>query len=239
MNIFGTFTRGARALAPACMIALAPLSGLAQGDGPPQEVFLPKSQKGPVVIVISGASGPLNYKHYGAQLAGIGYYAVLIDGKDILTRVQDDGAQNLRTVITKAQASPNAVPGKVAVVGFSQGGGGVLAHAVVMPELINSAVAYYPSVSWVRSNIAGLAGRIQIPVLVLAAERDRFNNCCLIETIRELESAARAKQLPLELVVYPNAYHGFNLDGRTYRAADTDDAWRRTTEMLARHHPVK
>lgn len=236
MNIFSSFVGGVRALAPACLIALAPLPGLAQ-EGPPQESFLPKSGKGPVVVVISGASGPLNYRHYGAQLARIGYYAVLIDGKDILTRVQD-GAQNLRMVITKAQASPNAVPGKAAVVGFSQGGGGVLAHAVVMPELINSAVAYYPAVSWAK-NIGAVAARIQIPILVLAAERDRYNNCCLIESIRELEAAAKAKLLPLELVVYPNADHGFNLDGRTYRAADTDDAWRRTTEMLARHHPVK
>jgi len=74
---------------------------------------------------------------------------------------------------------------------------------------------------------------------MLPGERDRYENCCLIETIRELEDAAKAKQLPLELVVYPNAGHGFNLDGRTYRARDTADAWRRATEMLAKHSPVK
>jgi len=217
-------------------IALAPSAALAQ-DGPPQEVFLPKGDKGPVVVVISGQSGTPNYRSYATQVAGLGYYTVLIDGKDILTRAQD-GAQNLRSVIARAQASPNGTPGKVVVIGFSQGGGGVLAHAVAMPELVTAAVVHYPAVSWARS-IAGVAGRIQIPILVLAAERDRYNNCCLIETIRELEAAAKTKQLPLELVVYPNADHGFNLNGRNYRADDTADAWRRATEMLAKHNPVK
>jgi dienelactone hydrolase len=219
---------------------LSPVGSAAEnpaGQGPAQEEFIPRSEKGPVVIVLSGQTGPANYRNFSRQMAGAGYYTVLIDGKDILTR-QQDGAQNLRTVIARAQASPNALPGKVAVVGFSQGGGGVLAHAVAMPELISAAVAYYPATSWSK-NIGGIAGRIRLPVLVLAAERDRYNNCCLIESMRELEAAAKAQQAPLELVVYPEADHGFNLDGRNYRAGDTADAWRRTTEMLARHHPVK
>ena len=54
-----------------------------------------------------------------------------------------------------------------------------------------------------------------------------------------MESVAKARGLPLELVVYPDADHGFNLDGRQYRAGDTADAWRRAQEMLAKHLPVK
>ena len=101
--------------------------------------------------MISGQSGTPNYRKYSAQIASLGYYTVLVDGKDILTR-QQDGAQNLKTVIARAQASPNAVPGKVAVVGFSQGGGGALAHATGLPELVSTVVAYYPATSW-SSNI--------------------------------------------------------------------------------------
>jgi dienelactone hydrolase len=198
---------------------------------------MPKSERGPVVVVISGQSGTSHYRSYAKQVAELGYYTVLIDGKDILTRAQD-GAQNLRSVIVNAQASSNGAPDMVVVIGFSQGGGGVLAHAGQMPDLIKAAVVYYPATSWAR-NLAAVVGRIQIPILVLAGERDRYNNCCLIEHMREMESAAKAKQIPLELVVYPNADHGFNLDGRSYRAGDTADAWRRTTEVLARHHPVK
>lgn len=218
------------------LLALLPTQGSAQ-EGPAQEVFLPKGDKGPAVIVISGQSGPPNYRNYAGQVAGLGYYTVLIDGKDILTRAQD-GAQNLRNVITKAQASPNGIPGKVMVIGFSQGGGGVLAHAVRMPDLITAAVVHYPAVSWSK-NMSELADRIKIPTLILAAELDSYNNCCLIGAIRELEAAAKSKQLPLELVVYPNADHGFNLGGRYYRGDDTADAWRRAREMLAKHHPLK
>lgn len=220
------------------LVLLAPLQGIAQDDGPAQEPFLPKSGKAPVVVVLSGASGTTNYRYYGEDLAKLGYYAVLVDGKSILTR-QQDGEQNLRKVIARAQASPNAIPGKVAVVGFSQGGGGALAHAVAMPELVSAAVAYYPSISFASRNIGGLAARIKVPVLVLAGEADRYNNCCLIEHMRELDAAAKSQQLPLELVVYANTDHGFNLWGRAYRSDITEDAWRRTKEMLARHLPLQ
>jgi len=82
---------------------LVPSAAFAQ-DGPPQEVFLPARDKAPVVIVISGASGPVNYKLRASQVSKLGYYTVLIDGKDILTR-QQDGAANLRATITKALAA--------------------------------------------------------------------------------------------------------------------------------------
>jgi len=212
------------------------LPSLAQ-DGPPQEVFPPDASSGPVVVVISGQTGTPNYRKFARAVAGLGYYTVLIDGKDILTRAQD-GAQNLRTVVARAQAAQKGSPDKVMVIGFSQGGGGVLAHAVAMPDLMKAAVVYYPATSWSR-NIAGLVGRVQIPILVLAAERDTYSNCCLVASMREMESAAKARQLPLELVVYPNADHGFNLDGQSYRGDDTADAWRRTVGMLTRYHPVK
>ncbi len=238
------FKRGVARVARVCglaALALAPLPVLSADEpadqGPPQEVFLPKAQKAPVVVVLSGQSGPPLYRRYAGQLADRGYYTVLVDGKDILTR-QQDGAKNLRTVIAKAQAAANAMPGKVAVIGFSQGGGGVLAHAVSMPDLISMSVVYYPATSWSK-DISGLASRIKIPILVLAAELDRYNNCCTIESMREMDAAAKANKVPLELFVYPNADHGFNLDGRQYRSGDTADAWRRTVEMLDRYQPLK
>jgi len=228
-----------RGLAPACTIGLllfAPLPAYSQDDGPQQEVFLPKNPKGPIVVLISGNSGMASYRYYGSDVAGLGYYTILIDGKDILT-TQQDGGQNLRKVIAKARASPNAIPGKIVVVGFSQGGGAVLRHAVIMPELIAAAVAYYPAISWSK-DIGGTAAKIQIPLLVLAGERDRYNNCCLIESMRELETAAKKNKTPFELVAYPNADHGFNIYGRSFRSDDKDDAWRRTKEVLAKYLPL-
>jgi dienelactone hydrolase len=225
--------RLAKALATLC-VALTPAAAPAQGVA--EEVFLPRGEKAPVVIVISGRSGPADYRDYASRVAGLGYYTALIDGKDILTREQD-GAANLRAVIAKAQAAPRGNPDKVVLIGFSLGGGGVLAHGTAMPDLVKAAVVYYPATSWAR-NLSGVAGRIQLPVLVLAGERDRYNNCCLVEHMRELEAAAKARALPLELVVYPEAGHAFNLLGRTYRADDAADAWRRATLLLAKHLPL-
>ncbi len=84
-----------------------------------------------------------------------------------------------------------------------------------------------------------LADRFRVPVLVLAGERDRYHDCCLIESMRDLAATAQECQVPFQLVVYPNAGHGFNLAVPAYRAEDAADAWRRTTEMLAQYQPMK
>ncbi len=76
---------------------------------------------------------------------------------------------------------------------------------------------------------AGPEGPAQI-VPALAGERDTDNNCCPIEHMRVMGTAARANALPFELVVYPQAGHGFNLSGGSYRGDDAADAWRRTRQ---------
>jgi dienelactone hydrolase len=202
-------------------------------DGPAQDVYRPSAERGPIVVLLSGHSGPRLYQGFAGELARLGYYAILLDGKDILTREQD-GPGNLRKAIERAQRSPHAVAGKVVVIGFSQGGGGTLAHAANMPDLVAAAVAYYPQTNF-TSDMRALAARFQVPLLVLAGAADRYHNCCLIESMRALEAAARERQAPFELVVYPYADHGFNLTGSNYRAGDDADAWRRTVEMLQRY----
>jgi dienelactone hydrolase len=225
----------ATALLASALVVLAPANLAAQGVA--EEVFLPKSGGAPVVIVLSGASGPADYRELARRIADLGYYSVLIDGKDVLTREQD-GAANLRGVIAKAQAAPRGMPDKVVLFGFSRGGGAVLAHGAAMPELVKAGVAFYPATSWAR-DLAAVAARIQIPVLILAGQRDRYNNCCLIEHMRELEAASKARAAPLELVVYPQAGHAFNLPGRAFRGGDAADAWTRATQFLEKHHPPK
>ena len=219
----------------ATALLLAPASLFAQTIANYGE-FVPKAGKGPIVIVISGSSGMRNYWDYARRVSELGYYTVLIDGKDILTREQD-GAANLRAVIAMAQASPHGSQGKAMLIGFSQGGGGALAHGAVMDDAVVAAVAYYPATSWAR-NPGALGTRVRVPVLILAGATDRYNNCCLLETMRQIEAAAKERERPLELVVYPNANHAFNLEGRHYRHQDAEDAWRRTAEMLARYQPL-
>ncbi|MEW6185931.1 MAG: dienelactone hydrolase family protein [Thermodesulfobacteriota bacterium] len=67
-------------------------------------------------------------------------------------------------------------------------------------------------------------------------------NCCLIESMKEMEAAAKECGKPFELVIYPEAFHGFIRKnwafGLHYRGQDTADAWRRTTETLRRYLPL-
>jgi dienelactone hydrolase len=213
-------------------------------EGPAQTAYTPAKGHGPVIIVISGQTGPASYQTYAAELARLGYYSILLAGKDILNP-QLTGPANLRKAIERAQRSPIAVKGKVAVIGFSLGGGGALYNATYMPDLVSMVIAYYPYTRTWANKIDSLVKRIQVPVLVLAAQRDRYKDCCVIETARDMEAAAKARGTRFELVVYPEATHGFNLKtgargepAGAYRREDDRDAWRRTVDMLKLYHPL-
>jgi dienelactone hydrolase len=61
----------------------------------------------------------------------------------------------------------------------------------------------------------------------------------LIETIPAIAAAAKERQAPFTLVVYPEADHGFNLSVSPKYRSDYDlDAWQQTLEMLHRYQPV-
>jgi dienelactone hydrolase len=235
---------GLRGLLPPALflLAVAGCSGATTtaggADGPAQTAYPPPAGQGPIVVLLSGHSGPGYYQPIAGAIAKLGYYAVLLDGKDILTREQD-GRGNLRKAIERAQASPHAAPGKAAVIGFSRGGGGALVHAADMPEQVSAVVAYYPQTNF-ASDASRIADRFQVPVLLLAGQRDTYHGCCLIESMRAIERSARARSAAFELVVYPYAEHGFNLPGSgAYRGDDEADAWKRTVEMLRRHQPLR
>jgi dienelactone hydrolase len=227
------------------VFAAGGISEEAGPEGPAQIVYDPSNGKpGPVIIAISGHTGPTSYRAYAAELAHLGYYVVLVDGKDILNP-EHTGPANLSKAINRAQNSPKAIRGKVAVIGFSQGGGGALFNAAYMQDAVSMVVAYYPFTrSWAK-NIDNLVKQFRVPVLVLAGGKDRYNDCCVIESARAMEAAAKAKVVPFELVVYPDANHGFNLETGAsgeptgaYRADDARDAWLRTLKMLKQYQPL-
>jgi dienelactone hydrolase len=225
--------------------AADPVFTEASADGPAQTAYAPDSGPAPVIIVISGMSGPASYQSYAAELAKLGYYAVLLTGKDILNP-ELTGEASLKKAIVRAQHSPQAIPSKVAVIGFSLGGGGALYNAAPLSDLVSVVVAYYPyTKTWVNRTDM-FVKRFQVPVLLLAAQRDRYMDCCVIETAQAIEAAAKQHGKKFELVVYPDANHGFNLQtgakgepAGAYRRDDDRDAWRRTVEMLKLYHPLR
>jgi dienelactone hydrolase len=214
----------------ACPAACAPT--LLAFDRFSSSEYPPPSGQGRVVIVLSGTSGPSNYTFVARDLAALGYYAVLHDAKNFPAG-EASGGEHLRQVISNAQQSPHAIPGKVAVVGFSLGGGTALAHASAQSDLVAVVVAYYPATGNIPDKSAAVS-HWSVPTLALAGEADG-NRHCRIDVIREMASAAKDRGAPFELVTYPGADHGFNLGMVHYQKAAADDAWRRTRAALRQH----
>jgi dienelactone hydrolase len=214
-----------------------------ESQGPQYEIFPPAGGKGAIVIVASGYSGPGYYRDFSTKLAELGYYTVLLDGKDLIDPGRMGlivpGAENLQTIIADAMSSSQAIPGKVSLVGFSIGGAGVLRYGANLKDQAAAVVAYYPAITTTGWDMTTLAAGFQSPVLLLAGVQDHYENCCLIESMRELAEAPKA--ILFEYVEYPDAGHCFNLDVDvplfTYRPKDAADAWARTVSFLDRLHP--
>ena len=108
-----------------------------------QTEFMPPGGKGRVIVAVSGSMGAKAYEGAARKLASFGYDVFLLDGNSL---VGDQGA-GLKATIDKAPQSPNALPGKVGVVGFSLGGGQVLGYAPRWPDQVAVVVVMYPLTS--------------------------------------------------------------------------------------------
>jgi dienelactone hydrolase len=186
------------------------------------------------VLALSGTSGPKSVEHHAVNVAHLGYYAVLLDGRDFHPQFGKSAEEELRWVIARAQGSAKALPGKVALIGFSRGGGGALTYAAPMGDLVSAIVAYYPVTVYV-SNMRDFVGQFQVPILVMAGDHDGWSP---LDSLRAMEAAAQEGTNPFELVLYPRVEHAFAALGGTYSREDDAAAWQRTTKMLSQYHPL-
>jgi dienelactone hydrolase len=226
-----------------CVIATILLGcvseGFAADQVPWQQEFYPANGKGRVVVVITGDSGPPSYVYYAKDLATQGYYAVLVNGTDFwgkgLSR-NNLGLDRLKAVLARAQRSPHALPGKVAVIGFSLGGGACLTYAARMPDTISAVVTYYPETSFI-SNPGDFASKVKVPTLIFAGVLDTYKDCCVIERARKLTAAAAGAGGSIRLVEYPDAGHAFAIKRfpKSWRGNDAADAFRKTLDYLKRN----
>ena len=217
----------------ACLFLLHALPAQ-PADAPQQKEFLPPGGQGPALVLVSGQTGPGNYQELAKDLAGEGFYVVLVDGNDFWLK-GGAGEGLLRGVIQRAQQSPNAAKGKVAVLGCSLGGGSAMAYAARMPDLVSAVVTHYPLTSYIADPAAFVA-RIRVPTLVLAGTFDDYKGCCMIDMARKLAGAAKAGPNPalFELHEYPGVDHGFSTDISKRRDA-RNDSLKRTVEFLRKN----
>jgi len=190
--------------------------------------FPPPQGKGRVVVVSSGMSGPAHYTQVAREIAELGYDVLLVDG-NAEEHTHGDG---VRAAIQEALAMPHALPGKVALVGFSLGGGESLYYGSQWGDQVAGVVVWYPANAFIR-DMPSFASSLEVPVLVFAGGRDHYRNgCCTADQDTALQSAAQAAGKSFELTIYPDADHDFVEGGANYNAKDYADAFKRMADAL-------
>ena len=170
------------------------------------------------------------YTGMAQQIAQLGYDAVLVDGNAL----EDTTGDRLKAAIIAARQMPHALPGQLALVGFSLGGGVDLFWGTERPDAIVGDVLWYPATSFIRDD-AAFVTHLKVPVLMFAGEDDTYRNCCLIDNARKLAAAATAAGKSFELVTYPHTQHDFIPGRPTYNPQAYQDAFQRMATRLKQY----
>jgi carboxymethylenebutenolidase len=226
-------------------------------DGPLPGYFVRPEGRGPfpIILVNEGSLGvEENHKGFCRRLARLGYAAVTVE---IYARFVDpsklrDPATVMRNIIPRtpdaqmmtdldaAIAFAGAHGGdltRIGVTGFGRGGRNTWLYAAYNPR-IRAAVAWYGPVEALPSPIQpysamDIAPRLNAPLLGLYAGQDPT---IPVESIQQAVTLAKAAGRVAELVIYPDAPHGFQADDRPeYRPEAAADGWIRMVDWFKRH----
>lgn len=210
----------------------------------------------PTVLVAAEIFGLNPYiKDVCRRLAKAGYYAIV---PDLYTRKADLTtykviAEIMPIVNTKhdteliadydatvdfARASGKADVGRMAITGFCRGGRTTLIYSSANPRL-KAAAAWYGPVTgqaneYTPRSAMDRVAEIKVPVLGLYGAKDAG---IPVEPVQKFFATLKAAGTPAELVMYPDAGHGFHADFRAdnYRKADAEDAWGKMLAWFKKH----
>ena len=78
-----------------------------------------------------------------------------------------------------------------------------------------------------------VAGDIKCPLLGLYGGKDPINP---VDLVHQAEAKAKAAHRTVDIIIYPDAPHGFHADYRpSYREADAKDAWTHALAWFKRY----
>jgi dienelactone hydrolase len=190
--------------------------------------FPPPQGKGRIVMMASGMSGPDHYTQVAKDIAALGYDVVLFDGN----AMEGTHGAGVVSAMQEAAQAPHGLPGKMALVGFSLGGGMVLYYGAQHSDVAAGAVVWYPANAFIK-DAPGFAGRLAMPLVMFAGEADHYRDgCCTADKDRELAAAAIAAGKSVELTTYPGADHDFVKGGAHYQPKAYADALQKTATAL-------
>jgi carboxymethylenebutenolidase len=210
----------------------------------------------PTVLVVQEIFGVHEHiKDLCRRLAKVGYYAIAPELyarqgnpaaisdtqeliKTIVSKVPDaEVMSDLDATVAFAKASGKADTSKLAVTGFCWGGGIVWRYAAHNPAL-KAAVAWYgpldrPPTELQPKSPINLVGDLKAPVLGLYGGAD---SGIPVESVERIRAACQEARKTCELVIYPDAPHGFNADYRpSYRPDAAKDGWAKMLTWFKDH----
>ncbi len=210
----------------------------------------------PVVLVVHEIFGVHEYiKDVCRRLAQLGYLAIapelyarqgdvskLSDIQAIVSQVVSKvpDAQvmsDLDATVAWAKQSDNGNTNRLGITGFCWGGRIVWLYAAHNPQL-KAGVAWYGRLVGATDDLhpknpIDVAASLHAPVLGLYGGADAG---IPLDSIEQMRHALKAAGQPSEIIVYPDAPHGFHADYRdSYRKEPATDGWTRLAAWFKSH----
>jgi carboxymethylenebutenolidase len=241
-----------KTLLPLVLISLCAISSLAadgkivsykSGDETVQGVLYTPVGKGPfpALVVIHEWWGLNDWvKEQAAKLSDEGYVTLAVDlfrgrvattpdeAHEIMRGVPEDrAARDLHAAFEFLKSQPNVKKDRIGSIGWCMGGGYSLDVALQEPTLAVAVINY----GHLASDAASLK-KINASVLGIFGAQDRG---IPVDDVKKFGQALDQQGNKVEIVIYPDAGHGFeNPNNKAgYRADDAADAWKHTTSFLA------
>jgi carboxymethylenebutenolidase len=209
----------------------------------------------PIILVNEEIFGIHDYiKDVCRRLAKLGYAAIAVEIYARLADLSkiDDAGEIIRAVVPRAPdaqvmtdsdaaityaANHYGDINRVAAVGFCRGGRNVWLYDAYSTRL-KAAVAFYGPVGGNRTpiqpaTVVDIAAQIHAPLLGLYGGKDPG---IPVPDIEQAVTEAKAAGKTVELVIYPDAGHGFHADYRpSYRPEAAADRWARMLAWFKRY----
>jgi len=229
---------------------------VAGGEMPAYRAMPEKGGPFPVVLVVQEIFGVHEHiKDICRRLAKVGYLAVapelyarqgdvskMADTQEIFSKVVSKvpDAQVMADLDAAADWAGKSGKGdlkRLGVTGFCWGGRIVWLYAAHSPRL-KAGVAWYgrlvgPANDLQPQHPIDIAAKLKAPVLGLYGGADTGISMESVERMRQALKAAGSRS---EIVVYPDAPHGFHADYRpSYRKEPAQDGWKQLQAWFKRH----
>ena len=158
--------------------------------------------------------------------------------RKVVSKVPDAQVMSdLDATVTWAVASAKGDIAKLAITGFCWGGRIVWLYTAYNPK-VKAGVAWYgrlvgESTPLTPKHPIDIAARLKIPVLGLYGGKD---DGIPIQTVEQMRGNLKTGDSASEIIVYPNAPHGFFADYRpSYRKEQAEDGWKQLQAWFKQH----